>query len=167
MILETPRLMLRELDLSDVDFIYRLVTDPTYIEGITDLGINNLEQAQVHLKERLMAHYVQHGFGLWLVQQTVSQTPIGLCGLLKREALAEVDLGYAFLGQFQGQGYALEAAQGVFEYAQMHLKLAALMAIVNQDNQRSQALLDKLSFIKQGPIKWRTGEYLDLFLKIT
>lgn len=79
--------------------------------------------------------------------------------------LAEVDLGYVFLSAYQGQGYAFEAAQGVCEYAQTHLKLRALMAIVNQDNQRSQALLGKLNFVGQGLIPWRTGEELELFLK--
>ena len=93
-----------------------------------------------------MASYKRFGFGLWLVELKDSGVPIGMCGLLKRDFLEDVDIGYAFLSEYCSQGYALEVSSAVIRYAREQLGFKKVVAIVNDDNIRSIRLLGKLGF---------------------
>src|SRR5512137_488968 len=100
-ILETERLTLRELCLDDAGFILALLNDPAFIRFIGDRNVRSLEAARGYLKGP-MDSYGRNGFGLWLVEDKAG-TPLGICGLIKRDALPHVDIGYAFLPQFRSQ----------------------------------------------------------------
>jgi RimJ/RimL family protein N-acetyltransferase len=90
--------------------------------------------------------YERCGHGLYLVELKPSATPIGISGLIQREGLADVDLGYAFLPAYWGQGYAHEAAGAVMDYGRIRFGFKRLIALTALDNDRSTRLLEKLGF---------------------
>jgi RimJ/RimL family protein N-acetyltransferase len=145
-LIETRRLTLRKLSVEDAPFILRLVNEPSFLQFIGDKGVRNLEDARQYILNGPVASYAQNGFGLFLVQLKTNQAPLGMCGLLKRETLEDVDIGFAFLPEFWNKGYAFEAAAGVFSYAKDVLKLPRIVAITNKDNDASGKLLEKLGF---------------------
>lgn len=151
MIAKTNRLTLRELQLADAAFALRLYNEPSFLQHIGDKGVRTLADAEKNLQQGAIASYAQHGYGMWLVENQQGQA-IGLCGLLKRDFLTETDLGYAYLPEFFGVGYAYEAASAVLAYAAAHTELKTLVAIVSPANLASKALLQKLGFVQHGQV---------------
>ena len=151
MIAKTNRLTLRELQLADAAFALRLYNEPSFLQHIGDKGVRTLADAEKNLQQGAIASYAQHGYGMWLVENQQGQA-IGLCGLLKRDFLTETDLGYAYLPQYFGVGYAYEAASAVLAYAAAHTELKTLVAIVSPANLASKALLQKLGFVQHGQV---------------
>lgn len=145
MILSTPRLSIRELVDADATFIVQLLNDPAFIRYVGDKGVRTLADARAYLESGPRAMYTEFGFGLWAVTLT-DETPIGICGLLKRPVLDDVDLGFAMLPAFRREGYALEAASAVVAHARDTLRLDRLVAITNPDNDASAQLLAQLGF---------------------
>ena len=146
MILETERLLLREFTPSDAPFVVELLNDPGWLASIGDRGVRTLQQAVHYIEAGPMKMYAVYGFGLYLTQRKADHVPIGMCGLVKRDFLDDVDLGFAFLERYQGQGYAFEAASGVMDHATRALELKRIVAFTTQDNERSARLLQKLGF---------------------
>jgi RimJ/RimL family protein N-acetyltransferase len=142
--LETERLTLREVSTDDADFILRLLNEPSFLRFIGDKGVRNLQDARQYILNGPIASYNQNGFGLYLVVLKSMNTSIGMCGLIKRETLADVDIGFAFLPEFWNKGYALESATAVFSYGKDVLKLPRIVAITNKDNVTSGKLLERL-----------------------
>ncbi len=142
-IAETDRLQLRHLVLDDAPFILTLVNDPSWIQFIGDRGIRTVAQAEAYLQNGPMASYAENGFGLYLVERKEDSMRLGMCGLVKRPSLPHVDIGFAFLPQFTGQGYAFEAATAVLHHARHDLNLSPIVAITATDNHRSIKLLEK------------------------
>jgi RimJ/RimL family protein N-acetyltransferase len=145
-ILETERLILRQFTVDDAPFILELVNDASWLRFIGDRGIRTLEQAQAYILQGPVASYAQHGFGLYLVRRKQDGADIGMCGLLKRATLDDVDLGFAFLPQYCGQGYARESASATLAHARTQLGVSRIVAVTSPDNQRSILLLEKLDF---------------------
>jgi ribosomal-protein-alanine N-acetyltransferase len=143
-ILETERLILRRLSLDDGAFILGLLNDPAWLRFIGDKGVRNLEDARNYILTGPMDMYARLGFGLYLTERKSDATPIGICGLIKRDALEDVDIGFAFLPDFRGKGYAREAAAAVMEHARSAFRLRRLVAITSPDNEASIRLLEKL-----------------------
>ena len=146
MVIDTPRLVLRCLDLDDAAFFLRLVNEPSFIQNIADKGVRTLDDAREHLRNGPMASYARHGHGLWMVQRKDTGLPIGMCGLIRRDVLDDVDVGYALLPEFCGQGYAAEATVAALAHARDALGLDRVVAVVNPENARSLGLLEKLGF---------------------
>lgn len=138
--------MIRHFSLADAPFILGLLNEPSFIENIADRGVRTLDDARAYLLSGPLASYEQFGFGLWLVLKKDDGIPIGMCGLLKRDALDDVDIGYAFLPAFCAKGYALESATAVLAYGQKNLGFNRIVAVVNADNTRSIRLLEKVGF---------------------
>lgn len=145
-VLESDRLWLTKLMPTDAPFILRLLNEPTFIENIGDRGVRTLEDAERYILDGPMASYERFGFGLYLVESIGTGEAMGLCGLLKRDVLDDVDMGYAFLPEFCGSGYAREAATAVLHHAHQVLGLNRVVAIVNPQNQPSIRLLEKIGF---------------------
>lgn len=163
-IASTKRLILRHFVLDDAPFILKLVNEPTWIQFIGDRNVHTLSDAQKYLTDGALASYQHHGFGLYLVQLRSDGTPIGTCGLVKRDGLSEVDIGFALLPLFTGHGYAFEAATAVLEHARTDLGLMRLVAITAVDNERSMRLLQKLGLQYEKRIIWgEEGEEVLLF----
>lgn len=143
-ILETARLILRQFSLDDDDFILELLNEPSFIQNIGDRGVQNLEDARSYITRVPIASYERNGFGLYLVELKESSEPIGMCGLIKRAELEDVDIGYAFLPKYWSKGYAVESAIAVKEYAREVLGLKRLVAITDPENQASIRVLEKI-----------------------
>jgi ribosomal-protein-alanine N-acetyltransferase len=149
-ILSTPRLSLREFTPLDAPFLLRLVNEPGWIRNINDPGVRTVDDAVTWAEGRLFKAYRELGHGFWAVQRREDGVLVGMCGLFKRAALPEPDLGYALLAEHEGRGYALEAARGCVAHAREVLGWSTLMAITAVDNPKSVALLAKLGFVEQG-----------------
>ncbi|MCA9916934.1 MAG: GNAT family N-acetyltransferase [Anaerolineales bacterium] len=143
-ILQTERLELGHLALDDAAFIVQLVNEPGWLRFIGDRGIHTIEQAEAYLRDGPMASYAANGFGLYLVRRKVDGQRLGMCGLVKRPSLPHVDIGFAFLDAFMGQGYAFEAATAVLHHAKFDLNIDPVVAITDPQNKRSIKLLEKL-----------------------
>src|SRR5258707_2951098 len=146
MVLETHRLCLRRLSVDDAGFILRLLNEPSFIQNIGDRNVRTIEEARAYILNGPAASYKTHGFGLWMVETKDAGTHIGICGLLKREVLEDVDIGYALLAELWSMGYALESASGVLAVAREKLGLNRVVAVVDPENQSSIRLLEKLGF---------------------
>ena len=145
-VFETDRLVSRRLTVDDSPFILRLLNEPSFLEHIGDRGVRNLADAKQYLLSGPIASYDRHGFGLFLVEQQESRAPIGICGLLKRDALDDVDIGFAFVPESWSKGYAFESASATLAYAHDTHRLTRVVAIASPDNVASINLLVKLGF---------------------
>jgi len=162
-VLETERLSLRKLNLEDAGFIFELLNEPAFVRFIGDRGIKTLEDARAYLIRGPLASYERFGFGSWLVQLKASGKALGMCGLLKRETLADIDIGYAFLERFWLKGYAGEAAAAVKTYGMQVLGIKRLVGIVDPDNVGSIRVLEKIGLKYERLIRLN-GEDKDLKL---
>ena len=143
-ILETERLILRRFTPDDAPFILELVNEPGWKRFIGDRGIGTLESARDYIANGPIASYKQHGFGLYAMELKVGSMPVGMCGLIKRDTLDDVDIGFALLSRFEGHGLAYEAAAATLAYSRDTIGLTRLVAISTIDNQRSARLLERL-----------------------
>ncbi|MCC7143499.1 MAG: GNAT family N-acetyltransferase [Candidatus Eisenbacteria bacterium] len=163
-VIQSERLDLRLLTSDDAPFVLGLVNEPSWIQFIGDRGVRTVEQARAYLEKGPIAMQARFGFSFYLVELRSERVPIGICGLVKRDFLADADLGYALLPGFWGQGYAREAAAAVMQYAAQALGLRRLVAITSGDNERSIRLLAKLGFCSEGSVAYPdTGELVQLF----
>jgi RimJ/RimL family protein N-acetyltransferase len=163
-VVETTRLRLRRLTVDDGEFILELLTDPSFLRHIGDRGVRSLEDARRYIVNGPMASYEQHGFGLYLTVRKEDEAPIGICGLLKRESLADVDVGFAFLPRYWSKGYALESARAVVDYGRDVLGLDRIVAVTKNDNERSILVLRKLGMRFEGLVRLsETGPELALY----
>lgn len=145
-LIETERLRLRWITVEDANFIMELLNDPSWLKYIGDKGVLSLKDARTYILEGPVTMYRNVGFGLFLTELKDERIPIGMCGLLKRESLEDVDIGFAFLPNYTGKGYAYEAAVGVLELAKAKWSLKRVVAITTLDNSQSEKLLIKLGF---------------------
>jgi RimJ/RimL family protein N-acetyltransferase len=143
-VLETDRLVLRRMSVDDAEFELRLLNEPSFLRFIGDRGVRTLEDARAYILKGPVDMYERLGFGLYITELKGEGTPIGICGLVKRDFLEDVDIGFAFLPEFWGQGYASEAAAAVMEHAKGALGLKRVVAITNPENHSSIRLLEKL-----------------------
>ncbi|HYC83723.1 MAG TPA: GNAT family N-acetyltransferase [Chryseosolibacter sp.] len=143
-ITETERLRLRELTLGDTHFIIELLNTPGWLEFIGDRNVKNDEQAKAYLENGPLKSYRLHGYGLWLVEHRETRQPIGMSGILNRDQLDIPDIGFAFLPEFSGQGYAVEMVIAIASLAREKFGIARLAAITVPHNARSIRLLEKI-----------------------
>ena len=142
--LETDRLVLRRMSVEDAEFMLGLLNEPSWLRFIGDRGVRTLEDARAYILKGPVDMYDRLGFGLYLTELKGEGVPIGICGLVKRDFLEDVDIGFALLPGFWGQGYAYEAAAAVMEYGKEALGLKRIVAITNPENHSSIRLLEKL-----------------------
>ncbi|WP_158828731.1 GNAT family N-acetyltransferase [Mucilaginibacter lacusdianchii] len=145
-VLTTERLLLREFDMQDAPFVLELCNTSTWLQYIGDRGVTSLANAINYIINGPLYSYKTYGFGLSVIVLKDTGKPVGMCGLIKRDTLEDIDIGYALLPQYEGKGYAYEIAAATVKYAVHDLKLARLVALTGLDNYRSMALLQKLGF---------------------
>jgi RimJ/RimL family protein N-acetyltransferase len=107
--------------------------------------------------------YQELGFGLYLVETNQDAHPIGICGLVQRDFLQDVDLGFAFLPRYRGSGFAFEAAHAVIEFATQQMGVDRVVAIVSESNENSIKLLKKLGFRDEPCLMLPNGAQARLF----
>ena len=162
--LETERLILRPFNLKDIEFIVELLNTESWIKYIGDRNVKTKEQAKLYLENGPLKSYKENGFGLYLVEQKSNHQSIGMCGLIKRGYLNQADLGFAFLDQFTGQGYAFESSIKILELAKETLHMSRILAITIPDNLSSIKLLEKIGFKFQNEIlQAESNEVLSLY----
>lgn len=151
---ETARLRLRTITADDAAFYYELVNDPTWLEFIGDKGIRTVEQARVAIVDGPVAMQTRHGHSLYVMERKEDGRALGLCGLIRRDSLPDVDIGYAIRPRHFGQGYTYEAAQAVLALARGPLGIRRLLGITDPGNSSSIALLHKLGlrFVEAKPL---------------
>jgi RimJ/RimL family protein N-acetyltransferase len=154
---QTDRLVLRQFAPGDADFVLRLLNDRSFIENIGDKGVRTPDEAARYLIDGPIRSYARHGHGLYLVALKGSMQPIGMCGLLKRDRLEHVDLGYAFLPGFWSNGYAFESALAVLASARSLPAVSRILAYVSPGNAASIRLLQKLGFSFAGSTRLEPG----------
>ena len=162
--IETDRLVLREQTPDDAAFVLTLVNDPDWLRYIGDRGVRTLGDARVYVQNAI-GSYRRDGFGLWLVEARGDAAPVGLCGLIKRDSLEDVDLGFAFLPAYRGRGYASEAATAVLDHGWRVLGLRRVVAIVSPDNAASVRVLEGLGFTFDRPVRLPGGDGVSLFAR--
>ena len=144
-----------------------MLNEPSFIENVGDKGIRSLEDAQRYLQDGPLASYEQHSHGMWRVGLREDDKTIGMAGILKRDCLDDVDLGYSFLPSYWGRGYATEVTVAVMTYARAQLGVGRIVAIVSEDNEASINVLTKLGFTFERKIWFEvSGEELPLFASV-
>jgi [ribosomal protein S5]-alanine N-acetyltransferase len=145
-ILETERLLLRKLTTDDAEFIFELLNEPSFIRNIGDRNIRTLDDACAYILNGPVKSYEKNGFGLYLIVLKETNESIGMCGLIRRENLEDVDIGYALLPRYWSKGYAVEAARATKAYAKDVAGLKRIVAIVDPTNEASMRVVEKLGF---------------------
>ena len=135
-----------------------LVNDPSWLRYIGDRGVKTLEDARNYILRGPVDMYARLGFGLYLTELKDSGVPIGICGLIKREYIQDVEIAFAFLPKFWRKGFACESALAVMEYAKHVLNLPRIVAITSPDNDRSGRLLQKLGLKFERMIRKSDGD---------
>ena len=143
-VVETERLVLREVTPDDAPFILELLNDPGWLRYIGDKGVRDLDDARRYILTGPMAMYGRHGHGLYVTELKDGGSSIGLCGLIRRDGLEHPDVGFAFLPASRGRGYAYEAVSATLVYGREILRLDRIVAITSPDNERSARLLGKV-----------------------
>ncbi|MCB4807462.1 GNAT family N-acetyltransferase [Tamlana sp. 62-3] len=164
---ETERLILETFTLNDAPFFLELVNSPNWIKYIGDRNTKTIKDAEIRITKGHLQSYKNHGFGFYKVLlKSENQKPIGTCGLIKREELPDADLGFAFLPEYEGEGFGFEASEEVIKLAKNKYGLKILLAIVQAENKNSIKLLSKLGFVfKKIIIPFNDGKELKLFTK--
>jgi RimJ/RimL family protein N-acetyltransferase len=161
-IAETERLIISEFNFDDAEFIMELVNTPTWLENIGDRNVKSEKDAKRYLENGPLKSYAEHGFGLYRIGLIENNLSIGMCGLIKREMLNDVDIGFAFLPSYEGKGYAFESAAAVMNHARQ-LKLQRIVAITLPTNLKSVNLLKKLNMKFESAIHFQ-GEEKELMM---
>lgn len=145
-IARTERLELREFSAADADFVLELLNQPAVLQFVGDKGVRSLQDARRYIEDSPLTSYRENGFGHYVVALQESRLALGLCGLFHRDFLETPDLGFAFLEQHAGNGYATEASAAVLSFARDVLRMPTVLAMTDRDNDRSANVLDKLGF---------------------
>jgi [ribosomal protein S5]-alanine N-acetyltransferase len=153
-IIETERLILRKFTLDDAPFMLELLNTPTWLQFIGDRNVHSIEDAENYLKNGTFKSYQENGFGFYAVIEKTSGKTIGMCGLIKRDSLPDIDIGFAFLPNLISKGFGYEAASATLDYAKNTLKINRIIAIVNPDNEKSIGLIKKIGMQFEQMIKF-------------
>lgn len=143
-VIKTARTTLRHLCVQDAGYILELLNEPSFLRYVGDRGVRTLDDAREYIRSGPVASYAEHGFGLYLVVSDRDAVPMGICGLLKRESLDDVDIGFALSPAYWSQGYGFETAAAVLEYGRQQLGHERIVAVTSPDNAASIRLLEKL-----------------------
>ncbi|KOC99456.1 acetyltransferase [Vibrio parahaemolyticus] len=162
--LTTERLILRLVSVDDAPFILDLYNHPDFYRFVGDKQMRTDYEAARYIKENMLRMEEKKGVSLLVVEDKQTKQPLGISGLVKRDTLNAYDIGYGFLPSAYGQGFAIEAAKAVVEYAKQGMQLSQLVAITNNDNIRSISLLKKLGFeFERVEQQYDNGRTLELY----
>lgn len=141
---ETERLILRPCGEDDAAFIYELLNSESWLKYIGDRNVNSVEEAREHIKVKMLPQLKRLGFGNYCVIRKSDHAKMGTCGILDRDGLEGLDIGFAFLPKYEGKGYAFEAAERIKAAAFEDFNIPELTAITLPNNTSSRRLLEKL-----------------------
>ncbi len=164
MIIETSRLQLKEITVSDAPFYIKLFNSEGWLKFIGDRNVKTIAEAEAYIKKNYLSSYETHGYGSYTVNLKETGETIGACGLYKRDTLEHPDIGFSFLGEFTGKGFGFEAASAVMEYAHNTLGIDKILGFTVDYNVASIKLLEKLGLQRTGTYRFKNDpEELLLF----
>jgi len=166
-ILETERFNLRVPTLRDAPMILELFNQSDCIQYMGDKSLKTIDDAEKFIEEKFLTMYRSYGFCLFIVELVSLKVSVGICGLVKRDSMDDVEIGFAILTSYQKQGIVTETGIAVRDYAINNLGLGRLAGITAIDNYRSAAALEKigLSFKKNIQLAEFPGETKYFLLK--
>lgn len=147
---ETERLLIRPTTVEDAEFIFELLNSPKWLQFIGDRNVKNLQSAVEYIHLKITPQLNRLGYSNYTIIRKSDQTKIGTCGLYDRDGVVGIDIGFAFLPNFENHGYAFEATNKLKEAAFHEFGLPEINAITTKDNYSSQKLLEKLGMKKVG-----------------
>ncbi|CAN5467528.1 GNAT family N-acetyltransferase [soil metagenome] len=142
--LETTRLILEELNATDGAFMHELLNTDSWKKYIGNRNIHTAEEGSNYITNRIAPSYQTNGFGFYKVRLKENNLPIGICGLVKRDGLEDIDIGFAYLPKYEGKGYGSESSVAIMKFAKNKLNVKTLLAITVSYNLKSITLLEKL-----------------------
>ncbi|WP_432411260.1 GNAT family N-acetyltransferase [Rasiella sp. SM2506] len=148
--LETERLLLRQIEVTDAPFFYELLNSEGWLKYIGDRNIKTIADAERQIIEKYIPGYTKYGYGSYIVIDKASKMAVGTCGMYQRDNLNHPDIGFAFLPQFIGKGYGYEASNAVLHYAKNTLNICKVLAFTVPHNSASIKLLEKLGLKNAG-----------------
>lgn len=151
--IETERLLLSRLSLDDAGLMLAIWNDPVFIRFVGDRGIRTFDDARLAMQEGVFRLYAEHGFGPYRMSLKSAGAAVGICGLFRRDGLADTDIGFSTLPQYCGRGYGFEAASAVVEHARIDVRLTRLTALVSPQNVASVRLIEKLGMMFEKMIR--------------
>ncbi|MCK7589286.1 GNAT family N-acetyltransferase [Subsaxibacter sp. CAU 1640] len=159
--------MIAKITLEDAPFILELLNTPNWIKFIGDRNVKTLEEAEIYLQNGILKSYENFGFGFYkLLLKSEDNKIIGTSGLIKREQLEHVDIGFAFLPEYEGKGFGYESSVAIMDLAKNKFNLKKLLAITLENNLNSIKLLEKLGLKYEKKIKpFEDDDELLLFAK--
>lgn len=160
---ETERLLLKPCAEEDANFIFRLLNTEKWLKYIGDRNVYSIEQAASYIRKKMYPQLARLGFGNYLVQRKDDGAKMGTCGIYDREGMEGVDIGFAFLPEFEKQGYAFEASRRLLQAAFEDFNLELVKAITLPTNTESQRLLERIGLKKKGIVRLENDPE-DLFL---
>jgi len=163
---ETNRLLITKFTENDATFFYKLANSPNWIRYIGDRGLKTVTDAQLYLKEDTLKSYTEFGFGFYKLQLKENGELIGTSGLVKRDWLEYVDIGFALLPEYEGKGFGFEASEEILKLAKNQFHLNKILAITLPTNKKSVKLIEKLGLVFEKRVKpFEDDEELLLFAK--
>ena len=141
---ETRRLILKPTSTEDASFILKLLNSPKWIQFIGDRNVNNLEDTKQYILKKMTPQLEKMGFANYTVIRKLDNVKMGSCGLYDREGLDGVDIGFAFLPEFENKGYGFESANKIKQVGFSVFNLSKIQAITTKENITSQKLIEKL-----------------------
>ncbi|HLV15049.1 MAG TPA: GNAT family N-acetyltransferase [Xanthomarina sp.] len=163
---ETNRLLITKFTENDATFFYKLAKSPNWIRYIGDRGLKTVTDAQLYLKEDTLKSYTEFGFGFYKLQLKENGELIGTSGLVKRDWLEYVDIGFALLPEYEGKGFGFEASEEILKLAKNQFHLNKILAITLPTNKKSVKLIEKLGLVFEKRVKpFEDDEELLLFAK--
>lgn len=147
---ETERLYINSTSEQDDTFIFKLLNTPKWIEFIGDRNIQNKEEARNYIREKMTPQLERLGYSNYTLVRKSDGEKIGTCGLYDRDGLDGIDIGFAFLPEYERKGYAFEAANRMKKAAFEEFGLDKINAITAKNNSSSQKLLEKLGLKLRG-----------------
>jgi ribosomal-protein-alanine N-acetyltransferase len=148
-VVETERLLLRELNADDAEDFYRLNLNPNVIRYTGDAAFRNVEEAKAFLEN--YADYIINGYGRWAVIHKARHEFIGWCGLKYDSASDETDIGFRFFEEEWNKGFATESARACIDYGFTKINLETIIGRAMSENKASINVLEKtgLKFVSE------------------
>ncbi|MBQ4801253.1 GNAT family N-acetyltransferase [Aquimarina sp. MMG015] len=143
---ETDRLKLRAATIEDADFYLKLLNSPKWLQNIGDRNVKTTKDAETYITEKMTPQLERLGYSNYTVIRKSDNIKIGCCGLYDRDGIEGVDIGFAFLPEFEKKGYAYESSFKIKEIGISKFGIKKISAITIPENTSSQKLLEKLDF---------------------
>ena len=142
--LETTRLQLHQMMLQDSPFLLKILNTPGWLKYIGDRNVRTIEDAKDYYRNKIAKSWDEEGLGFFTLKEKKTGLSIGTAGLVNRDGIDGVDIGFALLPDYEGRGFAYEACLKIIQFAREEIGLQEIFAITLPENIRSIRLLERL-----------------------